>query len=71
LGRHDISKSSEPGGQMRSVTNIYVHPNADPLTLNYDFAILKLSSPVDVTTSAIGAVCLPKVILFIEPQKKY
>lgn len=60
LGRNDISKASEPGSQTRNVSLIINTNLTDPATLNYDFAILKLHSPVDVTSGPIGAVCLPK-----------
>ena len=49
--------------QTRSVATIISNPKTDASTLDYDFAILELNSPVglNVVGGNIGAVCLPKV----------
>jgi hypothetical protein len=51
---------AELGGQDRGVLSIIGHPKTDSATLDFDFAILVLSSPVNTNNGTIGAVCLPK-----------
>ena len=44
IGRHALSSSD---GQTRTVEQIIMHPNYSDSTLDYDVALLKLSSPVN------------------------
>jgi secreted trypsin-like serine protease len=49
------------GNQIRNGLRVIVHPNYDPNTLSNDIALIKLSSPLDVTNSSIRTICLPSI----------
>ena len=56
LGDHDITRAD--GEQYVTPSQWISHPNYDGRTTNYDFAIVKLSSPVSFSSSVRPA-CLP------------
>jgi len=60
LGVHSKYRNDERGEQIRSVTELYAHPNFsyDSANMTHDFALLKLESPVNYTDH-ISPVCLP------------
>lgn len=47
--------------QSRSVSKIYIHPSYSTTTYLNDISILKLSSPLDLSTPGVDLVCLPTV----------
>ncbi|KAM7297336.1 chymotrypsin-like protease CTRL-1 [Ixodes scapularis] len=51
----------DPYEQRIAVANITIHPQWDPPTLNYDYALLKLARPLNFTGSekALMPICLP------------
>jgi secreted trypsin-like serine protease len=49
------------GNQTRNGLRVIVHPNYDSNTLSNDIALIKLSSPLDVTNSSIRTICLPSI----------
>jgi len=51
--------SSNQFYQTRSIAQIYKHPNYDTSTLVNDIALLRLSSPLDMTSGNIKPICLP------------
>lgn len=60
LGEHDISVTSETDRIRADVFDIVAHPQYDHDTINYDFAVIKLSEPVDFALHPhIRPVCLP------------
>lgn len=61
LGEHDITTTRDSAITMK-VTNIIEHPNYDTGTVNNDFAILKLASPVDLKANRniVQLACLPQ-----------
>ncbi|EDW68187.1 phenoloxidase-activating factor 2 [Drosophila virilis] len=61
LGEWDAASISEPiPAQDVFVSNVYVNPAFNPNNLQNDVAILKLATPVSLTSrSTIGTVCLP------------
>lgn len=61
LGEWDASSTSEPiPAQDVYISNVYVNPSFNPNNLQNDVAILKLSTPVSLTSkSTVGTVCLP------------
>merc|ERR1711976_863421 len=58
LGDHDISTSSETNHVTRSVSEIINHPRYQARTQKNDIALLKLSSPVTISSTVLP-VCLP------------
>ena len=58
VGEHDINDSND--GTVHSVSRILEHPSysSSSSRLNYDFAIITLSSPV-TSSSRVNAACLP------------
>ncbi|XP_017037451.1 phenoloxidase-activating factor 2 isoform X1 [Drosophila kikkawai] len=61
VGEWDASSTNEPiPAQDVYVSNVYVNPSFNPNNLQNDVAILKLSTPVSLTSkSTVGTVCLP------------
>jgi len=60
LGEHDKTTTTETETVRKSVSAIIDHPSYDRRTINYDYSLLKLSSPVDWSgNSHIRPVCLP------------
>ncbi|EDV49872.1 phenoloxidase-activating factor 2 [Drosophila erecta] len=61
LGEWDASSTSEPiPAQDVFISNVYINPSFNPNNLQNDVAILKLSTPVSLTSkSTVGTVCLP------------
>ena len=59
VGEHDLE--SDEDGVAHNVSCIADHPNYDSQTVDYDFSVLTLSSPVDLLspTSNARAACLP------------
>ncbi|XP_029833635.4 chymotrypsin-like protease CTRL-1, partial [Ixodes scapularis] len=51
----------DPYEQRIAVANITIHPQWNPSTLNYDYALLKLARPLNFTGSekALMPICLP------------
>ncbi|CAF4574215.1 unnamed protein product [Rotaria socialis] len=49
------------GSQSRTVSNIIAHENFNPLTYEYDIALLQLSSPLNMSDPALSKICLPNV----------
>ena len=49
------------GSQNRSASRVVVHPNYEPSTFSNDIALIKLSSPLDMTDSGIHIICLPSI----------
>jgi len=62
LGEHDITRSD--GEQIIAPSQWISHPSYNERTTNYDFAIVRLSNPVDFSPSVVPA-CLPS------PSKNY
>ena len=59
VGDHNFLVSGD-GEQLFNVQSNLVHPNYNPNTLwSNDYAILKLSTPVNIPSSTTGIVCLP------------
>ena len=56
LGEHDITRSD--GEQLFTPSQWISHPRYDGASTNYDFAIVKLSTPVTFSSSVLPA-CLP------------
>jgi len=56
-GNHD---TRNPSGQLQSreAIKVIVHPKYNPSTTNYDFALVKVDRPFDMT-SCVGTACLP------------
>lgn len=63
LGEWDAGNTNEPiPAQDFLVSNIFIHPNFNKDNLQNDVAILKLATPVSLTTkSTIGTICLPSI----------
>ncbi|KAM7360357.1 inactive CLIP domain-containing serine protease A3 [Cochliomyia hominivorax] len=63
LGEWDAANTAEPiPAQDVMVSNIFIHPNFNKDNLQNDVAILKLATPVPLTTkSTVGTVCLPTI----------
>ncbi|KPP74300.1 suppressor of tumorigenicity 14 protein-like [Scleropages formosus] len=55
-GMHDQFKQDSV--QMRKIKRIITHENYDPMTYDYDIAVLELSEPLEFT-STIHHICLP------------
>jgi len=53
-------KDDEPGEQLLSGSEIFVHPKYDAQNIRYDVALLKLKEPVKFTAH-ISPICLPKL----------
>jgi secreted trypsin-like serine protease len=53
------TSSSNKFYQTRSIVQIYKHPNYDPNTQSNDLALLRLSSPLNMTVGNIKPICLP------------
>jgi len=53
-------KPKEPNSnrQVRDIAQLWSHPSYSSITTNWDFALLKLASPVNIN-SCVGTVCLP------------
>ncbi|CAF2989062.1 unnamed protein product [Rotaria sp. Silwood2] len=49
--------------QLSKVTDIIFHPNFDQSNFNNDIALLKLSSPFNMTDNILGKICLPNMSL--------
>ncbi|CAF0761316.1 unnamed protein product [Didymodactylos carnosus] len=49
------------GVQIRTLSAIYQHPDYDNETVQNDISLLKLSSPLNMTSSALAKICLPKM----------
>lgn len=47
-------------GQLRNVTEIYIHPLFVQRLLTNDLAILRLNKPINLTDSNISSICLPE-----------
>jgi secreted trypsin-like serine protease len=58
-------------GQVRDVSNIYIHPTYSPTTYVDDISILQLSSPLDLTQAGVNIVCLPNVPASILATEEY
>jgi len=58
VGEHDVTRSD--GEQRISPSQWIQHPNYNSRTTNYDFAIVKLSTPVSFSNKVIPA-CLPSL----------
>ena len=60
LGEHDYNTAGETDRLRLRVVKILNHPDYNERTTNYDFALLKLRTPVDFCAKAhIKPVCLP------------
>ena len=62
LGEHDYNTAGETDSLRLKVGKILNHPDYNERTTNYDFALLKLRTPVDFcaeTHMHIRPVCLP------------
>ena len=55
-GMQDLYKTE--GVEMRSLKTIITHPDYNPMTFDYDVALLELSRPLEFTNT-IHPVCLP------------
>lgn len=59
VGDHDRSTTSDDGvSQFRKVVSVNNHPNYDPVSSRFDFAIIELETPF-VMSTAVSPVCLP------------
>ena len=58
LGKHNISDPFESGQQLRRVSEIRMHPDFNHKTWDLDFALLKLTKPVQIT-EFVRTICLP------------
>lgn len=61
MGEWDASSTTEPiPAEDVAIANVYIHPNFNPNNLYNDVAILKLATPVSLTSkSTVGTICLP------------
>ncbi|XP_064480514.1 chymotrypsinogen B-like [Ornithodoros turicata] len=57
FGRYDLSVD-EPSGQRRTFAEVVGHPQFNGTNFNYDFALLKLSTPLEFN-EYVSAVALP------------
>jgi secreted trypsin-like serine protease len=53
--------------QLRRVVNIIIHPKFDESNFINDIALLKLSSPLNMTDIHLARICLPNVSLNVYP----
>lgn len=63
VGEWDAASTAEPiPAQDVMVSNVFIHPNYNKDNLQNDVAILKLATPVSLTSkSTVGTICLPSV----------
>ena len=60
LGEHDYNTAGETDSLRLDVVKIENHPDYNEKTTNYDFALLKLRTPVDFCVQThIRPICLP------------
>jgi len=60
LGEHDISDATETTVVRKNVKRIIDHPSYNTNTLDYDFALMELDTPIDfAANSHIRPACLP------------
>lgn len=57
-GEHNLRKESG-NEQYRNSKEVYVHPLYDRGTTNFDYALVKVDAPFDLTKGCVGKVCLP------------
>ncbi|CAF1603725.1 unnamed protein product, partial [Didymodactylos carnosus] len=55
VGKHNITDA----GQIRNISEIFMHPLYEASTFRNDIGILRLSSPLDMTDLFVSKVCLP------------
>ncbi|KTG40668.1 hypothetical protein cypCar_00030446 [Cyprinus carpio] len=65
LGQYDRGSNNEDI-QVKKISKVITHPNYNKQTTNNDVALLKLSSPVQMT-SRISPICLPSSFTSIRP----
>lgn len=58
-GAYKMRDTSEPSRQARMASVIVSHPQYNSNTIDYDFALLRLESPVTLG-NCVGTVCLPR-----------
>jgi len=58
-------------GQVRDVSKIYTYPYYSSSNYVNDIAILKLSSPLDLTQAGVNVVCLPNVSASVLASGEY
>ena len=66
LGTNSLDPVSE-NRQFRGVSEIYLHPQFDFFSQDYDLALLKLSEPVEITDH-VRVVCLPTADMMFPPD---
>jgi len=60
VGDHDLtSKYGSPGAQTLRVMTTYIHHSHDPLSLDNDIALLRLSGQAVLGDSGVCLICLP------------
>lgn len=61
IGEWDAASTNEPiPAQDVMVANVFIHPNYNKDNLQNDVALLKLATPVSLTSkSTVGTICLP------------
>ncbi|XP_043114293.1 chymotrypsin-like protease CTRL-1 [Puntigrus tetrazona] len=66
LGQHDLGSNNE-AIQVKKITKVITHPDFNKQAkFNHDIALLKMSSPVQMT-SRISPICLPSSLTSIRP----
>ncbi|CAF4514934.1 unnamed protein product [Rotaria sp. Silwood1] len=58
-GSLSLNASSDDSSQIRSIAQLYKHPNYDSSSLANDVALLRMSSPLNMTYRNIKPICLP------------
>ena len=60
LGEHDISVSTESASVRSAITEFFIHPDYNAGTSSYDFALLKMATPINFNeVPNIRPLCLP------------
>ncbi|XP_042869613.1 venom serine protease 34-like [Penaeus japonicus] len=60
IGDHDYSIATEANAQLKELSQVIVHPQYNPNTLDNDIALLKLASKIEwPADNTIAPVCLP------------
>ena len=62
FGTTNLAEFSE-NAQSRTVSQVFIHPEFDAELLNFDVALLKLSSPLPITDH-IRTICVPDTEVF-------
>jgi hypothetical protein len=56
---HAGSNDRRDENQLRQTADVFIHPQFDPSSFVNDIALIKVSSPFDMTDTTVGQICLP------------